>query len=292
MIFRAAYSDELGRARQLLNDHPVPTNAHFLLGVHETPVERIVAAIPSWPAPCPEGENPDTLLFTLGLAPSQQDLSFFAEILPHLTSTAQKQSLTRLRLDLPLPEEHPSYSKLTRHGFTIAQTERCFMAPGKQIKERTLRLYQRFTPKLPTSWTLTSLRGQDPETLFNFVMSPDLISPQAFQKYWKMDRGEHFEETYSKILLDGDQIIGALLVSQRGKSELYIHIEAFAPNYQSQSGLIAATLRNAALSQCKDEFPKTVTWHADSQKQPLAANVAFRHSGSEQPPCHFFEKTI
>lgn len=292
MFYRPAYPDELGRAANLLEGHLVPASAHFLLAVKEYPVERLVAAIASWPAPCPEGEKHEKLLFALGLTPSLTDLAVLEEFLPLLTARAQEQSLNILRYDTPLAEAHPYFPALTEHGFTIAQTDRHFCVPGEIFKQHSLRDYLGFQEKIPTAWTVSSLRGQNPDALFRFVVQHGLISPQAFQNYWKTGQHEHFEDAYSKLLLDGETIIGAFLVSQRGKEELHIHVEASAPEYQSQSGLISATLRHASFSQCAEGFPKIFTLRADSKKHPHTANTALRQGGTELPPHHLLEKPV
>ena len=292
MIIRAAFPGELGRTRKLLEGQPVPADAHFLVGVKETPVERLVAAIASWPARCPEGDEPDTLLFSLGLAPSINDLKIFDELLAQLTEKARGKSISTLRYDAPLVEANPYYRELTSRGFTITQTERHFSIPGEIFKEHTLRDYQGFQEKIPDSWTLSSLRGQNPDALFRFVVQHGLISPQAFQNYWKTGQHEHFEAAYSKVLLDGETIIGAFLVTQRDKEELHIHVEAASPEYQSQSGLIAATLHHASLSQCAEGFPKFFTCRDDSGKHQETANTALRQGGTELPPRHFLEKAV
>lgn len=43
MLIKPAYPDEIGRAQSLLNGHPVPQEASFLVAVKEQPVERIIA---------------------------------------------------------------------------------------------------------------------------------------------------------------------------------------------------------------------------------------------------------
>ncbi len=43
MLIRPAYPDEISRAQSLLNGHPVPQEASFLVAVEEQPVERIIA---------------------------------------------------------------------------------------------------------------------------------------------------------------------------------------------------------------------------------------------------------
>ena len=197
-----------------------------------------------------------------------------------------------MRLDTSLVKEHPLFTTLTERGFTIAQTDRTFSVPGEIVKSRSLRIYERLAPKLPSHWSLTSLRGQDPEKLFAFAAQHSLISPQAFQNYWNTGSREHFEDAYSKVLLDGDTIIGPFLVSQRGDRELHIHVEASAPEYAAQSGLISATLRNASFSQCAEGSPEVFTWRADSEKHQQTANTALRQGGTELPPRHFLNKTI
>ncbi|MDA0767850.1 MAG: hypothetical protein O3A92_13620 [Verrucomicrobia bacterium] len=191
-----------------------------------------------------------------------------------------------------MPESRPCYAALTDRGFTIARTDRHFSIPGEIIKERSIHLYQRFQEKIPKTWRLATLRGQNPEALFRFVVQHGLISPYAFQNYWKTGQHEHFEDAYSKVLFDGETIIGAFLVSQRGKEELHIHVEASASEYQSQSGLISATLRHASFSQCAEGFPKIFTCRADSRKHQQTANTALRQGGTELPPRHLLEKTV
>lgn len=292
MIFRPAYPDELGRARKLLEGHPVPADAHFLVGVKESPVERLVAAAASWPEPGPEGGRLGKLRFALGLTPSLSAVAALDGIFPLLLAKAQEQSLSILRYDAPLPEAHPYFSALADRGFTIARTDRSFSVPGEIFKHRSLRFQQRFQDKIPASWTVSSLRGQNPDELFRLVGPYGLISPQAFQNYWSTGQHEHFEDAWSKVLLDGGKIIGVFLVSQRGKEELHIHVEACAPEYQARSGLIAATLRHACSSLCAEGFPKVFTWRADRGKHQQSANTALRLGGTELPPQHVLESAV
>ena len=295
MIIRPAYSDELGRAKARLEGHPVPAHAQFLVGMKETPVERIVAAFPYWKPPSRSSQGSDSaslLHFHLGLSANSCDAALLDDLLPQLESQAQAASCSALRLDTPLVKEHPLFTTLTERGFTIAQTDRTFSVPGEIVKSRSLRIYERLALKLPSHWSLTSLRGQDPEKLFAFAAQHSLISPQAFQNYWNTGSREHFEDAYSKVLLDGEAIIGLFLVTQRGDRELHIHVEACAPEYAAQSGLISATLRNASFSQCAEGFPEVFTWRADSEKHQQTANTALCQGGTELPLRHFLQKTL
>ena len=79
-------------------------------------------------------------------------------------------------------------------------------------------------------------------------------------------------------------------MTQRSERELHIHVEASAPEYATQSGLISATLRNASFSQCAEGFPEVFTCRADSEKHLQTANTALRQGGTELPARHFLCK--
>ena len=289
---RSAYEDEIARAKSVLNGHAIPNHAQFFVAINDTPVERIVAAIPYWQSPQREDEQRSLLNFHLGLPIEKCSAPFLVDLLPHLIAKAKEDDLSSLRLDIPLPEQHPLFTLLSEQGFTIAQTDRTFSVPGDIVKNRSIRIYQRLENKIPSSWSISSLRGQDPEKLFKFIAQHGLISPQAFQNYWNTGSREHFEEAYSKVLLDGETIIGLFLVTQRGDNELHIHVEASCPDHSAQSSLIAATLRNASFSACAEGFPKVFTLRADSEKHQQAVNTALRQGGTELVPRHFLERPL
>lgn len=292
LIIRPSYDDEIARAKSLLGGHAIPNHAQFYVAINDTPVERIVAAIPYWQSPRPGDDECSQMNFHLGLPMEKCSAPFLEDLLPHLIAKAKESDLCSLRLDISLPDQHPLFDLLSEQGFTIAQTDRTFSVPGDIVKNRSIRIYQRLEKKIPSSWSISSIRGQDPEKLFKFAAQHGLISPQVFQNYWNTGSREHFEEAYSKVLLNGETIIGLFLVTQRGDHELHVHVEASCPDYSAQSGLIAATLRNASFSACAEDFPKIFTWRADSDKHLQTANTAIRQGGTELAQRHFLTKKI
>ena len=290
-MLRPAYPDELGRAQSLLNGHPVPAHATWLLYLKETPVERIIAAIPSWKTPGKTQDDPETLRFY----PSSLDRidpDTLLSILSALEETAYEQDLASLTLDFALPGEHPLFKELLSQGYQVSQTDRHFTVPGDIVKSRSLRIYRRIKAKIPSDWEIKSIFGQDPGKLYAFVSAHGLMSPQAFKNYWNTANREHFEAAYSYVILDADEIIGIFLVTQRGPKELHIHVEAANPESVIPTSLISTTLRNASFSHCPEGFPEIFTWRADSEKHRQTGNTALRQGGTEEAPRHFLTKTF
>lgn len=286
MILRLAYPDELARARKRLEGVPIPPHAQFLVHVKELPVERIIASSPYWSGAEQEGKK------TLHFYPEVNDEALLDEVLIKINEAAREMNLTTLRCDVPLADEHPLSLSLKKRGFTVGQSDRYFQVPGYEFKKKSFRVYKKLEAKIPANWEVKSIRGQDPEQLFQFVAQHGLISPHSFKNYWDTANREHFEERYSKVLIDGETIIGAFLITQRGAHELHIHVEASAPEYKEQSGLISTTLRNASCSACEDGFPEIYTWRADSEKHLQTANTALRQGGTELPPKYFLIKSL
>lgn len=286
MTIRPAYPDELGRAKALLDGHPVPPQAAFLVAVRELPVERLLAAIPWWPEPTQHAEP--QLRFHLSCTELTAD--FLGEIPQNLDALALQQNAAALLTDFSLPAAHPLYHALSACGYEICLTDRYFTVPGEIVKSRSLRIHQRLGPRIPPSWRIELLRGQDPQKLFALVAAHGLMPPQQFQNYWNGASRERFEADYSCVVLDGNEIIGVFLVTQRGDDELHIHVEAASPARAAQSSLISASLRNASFSRCPANFPKVFTWRADSEKHRQTGNTALRQGGTEAPPRHFLKK--
>ena len=249
-------------------------------------MERIIASSPYWSGAEQEGKK------TLHFYPGVNDEALLDEVLIKINEAAREMTLTTLRCEIPLADEHPLSLSLKKRGFTVGQSDRYFQVPGYEFKKKSFRVYKKLEAKIPTNWEVKSIRGQDPEQLFQFVAQHGLISPHSFKSYWDTANREHFEERYSKVLMDGETIIGAFLITQRGDHELHIHVEASAPEYKEQSGLISTTLRNASCSACEDGFPEIYTWRADSEKHLQTANTALRQGGTEEPPRHFLSKVI
>ena len=290
MLLRPAYPDELARAKTLLNGHPVPESAGFLVGVKELPIERLVAAIPWWKVPLkyPEDQALRFFLHNVG----QMGEHTLCEVLTELESLARENDLNTLLTDFSLPEAHPLYTQLISKGYQIAQTDRYFTVPAETVIQRSLRIHARLKPRLPESWQLKSIKGQAPGEIFKLIVPHGLISPQAFLTYWNTANREHFEERYSRLLFEKDELIGAFLLSQRGSEELHIHVEAAHPEHLSRSRLISAALRHASFSQCIDGFPKVFTWRADSVKHRQTGNTALRQGGTEGVPRHFLKRIL
>jgi hypothetical protein len=288
MTIRPAYPDELGRAQALLDGHPVPKQAAFLVAVREQPVERILAVIPWWPQ-AGEDEAPQ---LRFHLSRSGLEAEILEEILQQLDALALEQNASALLTDFSLAEAHPLYLALSARGYEVCQTDRYFTVPGEIVKSRSLRIYQRLGPRIPPPWRIETLRGQDPEKLFALVAAHRLMSPQQFQNYWNGASRERFEADYSCVVLEEDEIIGLFLITQRGDDELHIHVEAASPARAAQSALISASLRNASFSRCPAGFPKVFTCRADSEKHRQTGNTALRQGGTEAAPRHFLRKRL
>ncbi len=292
MIIRPAYPDEISRAGLFLEGHPVPSGAGYVLGLKEHPVERIAVAVPWWEATCGEGSAPEkTLRFFLG-CPNGLDPDVLKEILAALVTAGRERAVTYLHTDFSLPAAHPLFRQLTETGFTIDRTDRCFHVPGKEVKERTFRIFGRLGARVPADWKAASIRGHDPEAVFKIVGSHGLMPPQQFSKYWDGASKERFEEAHSRVLMRGDEILGVILVTRRGESELHVHVEAVNTEYAALSSLISTTLRNDLFRNCAEGFPEVFTFRADSSMHLQTGNSALRHGGTEDEPMHFLKRRI
>jgi hypothetical protein len=290
MTLRPAYPDELGRARSLLNAHPVPVQAAFLVVVKEQPVERLLVAIPWWKVPGTDGQ-PASLRFFL--ADSDTGVSdHLASILSQLEALARQQEAAALFTDFSLPENHPLFLALTAYGYGIFLTDRYFSMPGASVNERCERLYRRAAGKIPATWKVESIRGQDPEKIFALAGAHRLMSLHQFQSYWNTANREHFEEKYSCVVLEEEQIIGVFLVTRRGEGELHIHVDAVSPGRKAVSGLITIAMRHFVVSAMPEGFPEIYTSRADSEKHVEGGNTPLRNGGSEGPPRHFLRKPL
>ncbi|WP_411826138.1 hypothetical protein [Luteolibacter sp. AS25] len=288
MLIRPAYPDEIARAKSLLADHPVPPHSTFLLGVKETPVERIVAAIPWWETPT---STPKALRFHLSSSSGLDDTQLLT-IFRQLDQIAKERDATEIYLDIPLATAHPLYHLLLREGFEIAQTDRIFTSPGEIVKSRNLRIFNRAQPKRPKDWEFQSIRGQDPAKIFEIISAHGLMSPHQFQSYWNTGNKERFEEKYSSVLTCRGEILGLLLMTLRGETELHTHVEAVNPKFAHLSPLISVSIRNAAFQGCPEGFPAIFSFRADSHRHKQTGNSALRHGGTEHPPKHFLKRAV
>jgi len=270
--------------------------------VLEQPVERIIAAFSYWrrpgtPRPKTKSENNPpqeiTVEFNFFFAGNTaHSETLLEQALTELETTAVDIGATHLRYQAALPSDHPRYTMLTEKGYTIAQTDRHFTVPGDSMKARAQRIYSRLNSLIPITWQIESIRGHNAEEIYAFVAPHSLMPPQQFKQYWDSSNKEHFEENYSCILLDDQEIIGAFLVTQRGKNELHIHIEASHPEWKNKSHLIAASLRNHSFTNCPIDFPEKFTFRSDSENQQQTANTAIRCGGTEDKPSHFLAKPL
>ncbi len=293
MLIRPAFPDELSRAKLLLEDHPIPSNAGFLVGVKQRPVERIVAAIPWWPLHSDHpGDGKKIIRFHLSFPGQANAIEQVPETVARLEEIAAEHHSTSLQTDFPLKSTNPLYQRLIDCGFEIARTERYLSAPGEQARQRTLRLYRRFKRRIPTDWKTESIRGQDPEKIFEIVAAHGLLPRHRFLALWNPANRERFEEAYSIVLTCGEDILGLYLLSQRDEHELHIHVEAVNPKYTSLSPLISVAIRNAFCTNCPEPFPEIFTFRADSEKHIQTFNTALRNGGEELEPRHFLKRKI
>lgn len=290
MILRPAFPDELGRAKALLEGHPVPDAATFLLVVKQQPVERILAAIPWWTVPGSD-RGPAQLRFSLAGAGSVVS-EHLELILGQLEALAREQQAGALFTDFSLAAGHPRYQELTARGFGIAQTDRYFSIPGDLFNQRCQRLYQRAAGKIPATWKIESIRGHAPEEIFALVGARGLMSPQQFRSYWNTANREHFEEKFSSVVVEDGQIIGVFLVSRRDESELHVHVDVVSPERKAVSGLITLAMRHFMSSACGEDFPQTYTSRADAEKHRQTGNTAIRNGGTELAPSHFLKMEL
>ena len=253
MKIRPVYPDELTRAKSLLNGHPVPPGAGFLVGVKEQPVERLVAAIPWWKVPLPDSKE-KALRYYLQSG-GGMELETLQAIQDKLADLAREHGLGKILTDFSLPSEHPLYTQLIEMGYEVSQTDRYFTFPGESGKSRSIRIYERVKSKIPLEWKAESIRGHDPEKLYALVAAHQLMSPQQFQNYWNTANRERFEEDYSFVLTEGEELLGLFLLTQRGQDELHIHVEAAHPDHLAQSALISACLRTPPFRNARKAFP-------------------------------------
>lgn len=291
VIIRPAFPDELARARTLLNGHPVPQTVEFLVAVKEHPVERLVGAIPWWRVPRGDTENSAALRFHLSLSTSIAEESLL-EVLHQLEEHARKNQLCAILTDFSLPKDDPLFLQLTARGYDIVQTDRYFSMPGDPGNQRTKKLYQRAKRKIPARWKIESIRGHSPEKIYALVGQQNLMTLQQFQSFWNTASPEHFEENYSCVVVDGEQLIGAFLVTERGVRELHIHVDVVSPERKVHSGLITIAMRNFTSCACPDGFPEVYTSRADSQKHTEGGNTPLRNGGTEQTPRHFLGRIL
>jgi len=290
VIFRSAYSDELGRAKSLIEGYPVPAHASYLLGVKEVPVERILIAIPWWKDRERESGEEVIRYYLSGGGAMKPEL--LGDIQTQLEALAETHGITRIDTDSSFPEEHVVYQGLLEQGYRVARSERYFMVPGAEAKERVSRVYGKVEAQVPASWKVESIRGYSPEKVYELVGRYQLMSPELFKHYWNTANRERFEEEYSCVLLEEGKVIGLLLVSLRGSQELHVHVEASDSKGVGRSQLISAVLRNYACANCAEGFPSVFICKADTEKHQQAINSALRSGGREQLVHHFFVKEL
>ena len=294
-MIRPAYPDELSRARALGQGAAMPGSAQFLVALVEHPVERIIAAFPYWPLPvCDDSDTEQaTHEFAVYFGTSSADQEqLLDDALAALETAARDAGASHLRCQSSFPENHSLYQKLTGLGYEIAQTDRQFTVPGDIVKQRSIRIYNRLKSSLPENWRVESIRGHNPKAIYKLVAQHQLMAPQQFQHYWNSSNSEHFEENYSCILLDGEEIIGTFLITRRGDHELHVHVEAADLRHMSQLRLISSTLRNHSFSQCPDGFPENLTFRADSKLHRQTKNNALRLGGEELPHQYVLCKSL
>ena len=298
-MIRPAYPDELARARALCPSGVIPESAQFLVAVVEHPVERLIAAFPYWPLSAGNDTDAEqtTMEFALHLTHAgNQKKQLMDEALKELETAASNAGASKLRCQASFPDTHPFFKKLTDLGYVIVQTDRHFLVPGETVKNRSIRIYNRLQSRIPENWVMESIRGHTSEDIFSLVVEHQLMSSQKFQQYWDTSNHEHFEEDYSCVMVDKSQtppaIIGVFLLTQRGDSELHIHVEAVQKGKMSHSRIISTALRNDSFSHCSEGFPEHFTWRADSKQHRQTGNTALRQRGEEKPPQHFLEKQL
>jgi hypothetical protein len=269
--------------------------------VLEHPVERIIAAFPYWRrpgTPTTEAENDQQQVITVEFSfffagNTDHSETLLEQALTDLETAAVDTGATHLRYQAALPSNHPRYTMLTEKGYTIAQTDRHFtIVPADGGKARVKRIHDRHKSRIPGTWRIESIRGHSAEEIYAFVAPHSLMPPQQFKQYWDSSNKEHFEEQYSCILLEDQEIIGAFLVTQRGKKELHIHIEASHPDWAHKSHLIALCLTNHSLTNCPPGFPEKFTFRADSENHQQTGNTAIRNKGTEDPPRYYLAKPL
>lgn len=253
-------------------------------------MERLVAAVPWWPVPIPDSDGRALRYYLQGGGVMGEDT--LLEVQGQLEELAGENELGEIRTDFSLPEEHPLSQQLIGMGYEVAQTDRYFTVPGETVKSRSLRIHERVKGKIPPHWQVESIRGHDPGKLYELVSAHALMSPQQFQHYWNTANRERFEEDYSFVVTDGEDLLGIFLITQRGPDELHIHVEAVHPDHLAQSALISCCLRNASFAQCAEGFPTLFSWRADSSKHRQTGNTALRQGGTELASRHFLRKKV
>jgi hypothetical protein len=291
MTIRAAFPDELSRARSLLNGHPVPPGASFLVGVKEHPVERLVAVIPWWKAPLRNSGKMGIRFHLASSGSSGLTLENLGQVLAQLDLIAQEEDTSSLFADFSLLKKNLLYQQLVERGFEIAQTDRYFSMPGTPVNQRCQKIFQRAKSRMPSSWKVESIREHGAEDVYALVKELGLMSPQQFRQYWDTANRERFEEKYSCVVVEEGRIIGTFLVTQRGADELHIHVDVVSPDYTAFSGLLTIAMRNFTSSASAENFPRVYTSRADSKLHGEGGNTPLRHGGEEHEPRHFLFKS-
>jgi hypothetical protein len=293
MIIRPAFPDEHLRIRSFCQGAALPENAHYLVAISKTPVERIKAAFPYWP---PHGQNDSqtTFEFALHFGPSLADPeALLTNVLVTLEKHAAAAGATHLRSQASYPEDHPIFSKLTSHGYIIAQTDRHFTMPADAVISRSKRVYDKIKHRIPAHWKVESIRGHNPEDIYRIVSEHHLMSAHQFKNYWDSSNHEHFEQDYSCVIVDGDEIIATFLHTLRGNDELHIHVDAITPRHKHLSGLATVAMRNWIASNFSNGSPHILTSRADSKIHTEGGNTPLRHKdGTELTPTHFLSKFL
>ena len=288
LIFRPAFPDELPRLLALLSHRPLPSSAEFLVAVREVPVERILAVIPHWHQKC---ESTRELHFSIQHAGatllSEADLR---TAIKHLEQIAHSRACSAVRTSFSVPEDDPAFEILSSIGFEICQTDRHFEMPTDIFKARTQRIFHRVKGRMPLSWRIESIRGQDPEAIFEIVSANRLMSRESFYAHWSKTQLNRFDENFSAALFEDRQIL-AIVLNSRREHELHVHVDATHPGNLEVSALTTTALRYWVTERFTDEFPKTISLRADSRSHIQTANTAFRGGGVEVCSRHFLIKS-
>lgn len=260
MLIRPAYPDEIGRAQSLLNGHPVPQEARFLVAVKEQPVERIIATIPWWKAPNDDDEIDLKFSIHSGNSPGLPEAEL-AELFTTLEDYAQEEKASTLTADIPLVAEHPLFQKLTARGYQISHTETIITAAGDEMKSFFLAQEN----KLPSHWNIESIRGRSPEPLHPLIAAEGSLTPKTFKSHWDGSNRERYEQDFSHLITSGEEVIGLLLVTLRVGNFLNFQIESISPSHLAQAALISNALHQAAFQKCPENFPKFISWNRQTK---------------------------
>ena len=303
-MLRIAYPDEYSRIKSIMQGVPVPPNAQFLVEVKEHPVERIIAVFVWWLKPKrstpneEKGEDqqitPENMIAEFSMH-SAGASSITDALLKEAISTIEekiKGKVSALSFQGPLLEESAIFKKLVDLEFSIAQTDKHYRVAGDSMKQRCLSLYEKLKSKIPSDWSIESIRGHNAEEVWNVIAEHGLISPHQFKNYWDGSSREHFEEDYSSVVLVDGKIIGALLVTMRGDSELHIHVDAVKSSHSKLSNVATLMMRNFMSAHCSEGFPQYFTFQADSDKHTQTQNSAIRFDGEELEDRHLLSKKI